>query len=609
HNDDQAFLQRISQRLLLKRTIIYQHSAIFVFLNRQQLQEQINAFLTEQAPPGLSIISRPTKSLAQKICFVFNGKGPQWWAMGRQLYENEPLFNKWINLIDGEMTKINNGEWRLLEELIEKKNEQESRINDTNIAQPPLFAIQVALTALLVSWNIYPSSIISHSVGDQAAAFVADRLSLKETVRIEHLACIAVVNSPRSVTISDDEKIIDEIQQILSISYPNVFKACVRIENAFHSYQINRFDTEKEMLSSLKDIRGLPIQDQKQIFNSICAQVKLYSSVTDDKINDNILVDSPILALLTTSSHVWQQYFHTRQILPVKNHDEYFNNFPLYKFHLSSCWYVSKDSSIQRLANRISTHPLLGICQLNEQTSATWKSLININVPQHAFLKDHKIQDAILFPAVGYLDLATAACQQLLSSKEDDQQQPKIIFENVNFIKALILNEHDLMEVFIQIIMPMRKWYIIFCNQDNLNKYSLNEFSLHAQGKIEIDSKQQKSLIIPDRWTIQDIRSAYAHLSTRDYPYVSSFEKIKTLHVLLPGVETTFLPVHILKFIYSSKTKTKMNQSTNVEVRGKYHDNICGIDQEEIYSLDLWIFPMENKIEEPIFTFEGAVIQ
>ncbi|CAF1576786.1 unnamed protein product, partial [Adineta steineri] len=140
HNDDQAFLQRISQQLLLKRTISYQHSAIFVFLSHQQLQEQIDAFLTEQISPGLSIISRPTKSLAQKICFVFSGQGPQWWAMGRQLYESEPLFSKWINLIDGEMTKINNGEWRLLEELIEKKNEQESRINDTNIAQPTLFA-------------------------------------------------------------------------------------------------------------------------------------------------------------------------------------------------------------------------------------------------------------------------------------------------------------------------------------------------------------------------------------------------------------------------------------------------------------------------------------
>ncbi|CAF4133959.1 unnamed protein product, partial [Adineta steineri] len=207
------------------------------------------------------------------------------------------------------MTKINNGEWRLFEELIEKKNEQESRINDTNIAQPTLFAIQVALAALLVSWNISPSCIISHSAGDQAAAFVAGRLTLEEAVRmlavsmseeevenkllkgIEHLACIAVVNGPRSVTISGDEKIIDEIQQILSTSYSNVFKACVRIENAFHSYQMNRFDTEKEMLSSLKDIRRLPVQDQKQIFDPICAKAKPYSSVIGEQMNDNIPVD------------------------------------------------------------------------------------------------------------------------------------------------------------------------------------------------------------------------------------------------------------------------------------------------------------------------------
>ncbi|CAF4153928.1 unnamed protein product [Adineta steineri] len=203
-----TFLQRISQQLLLKRTISYTHSAIFVFLNRQQLQEQINAFLTEQISPGFSIISRPTKPLVQKICFVFSGQGPQWWAMGRLLYESEPLFTKWINLIDGEMTKINKGEWRLLEELIEKKNERESRINNTNIAQPTLFAIQVALAALFVSWNIYPSSIISHSA--EAVRMLAVSMSEEEIENkllkgIEHLVCIAVVvNSLRLVTTSGD---------------------------------------------------------------------------------------------------------------------------------------------------------------------------------------------------------------------------------------------------------------------------------------------------------------------------------------------------------------------------------------------------------------------
>ncbi|CAF4135304.1 unnamed protein product, partial [Adineta steineri] len=389
---------------------------------------------------------------------------------------------------------------------------------------------------------------------------------------IEHLACIAVVNSPRRVTISGDEKTIDEIQQILTISYPNVSKARLRIENAFHSYQMNRVDIEQEMLSLLKDIRGLPIQDQKQIFDPICAKAKLYSSVIAAIIKDeaaNVFLEiSPhsvlatsirecyeltnqqqslplilltlkrkeneqitlltSLAQLTTSSHVWQQYFHTRQILPMKNHEEYFDNFSSYKFHLSS---------------------------------------------------------------------------------------------------SLAFNEHELIEVFTQIIMPMREWYIMFCNKDNFDKYLLNEFILHAQDKIY--SKQQKSLTIPDTWTTQDITNAYQ--------YGSSFEKLKTLHgisttiisqlsndnnncsssyllhsflVLLPGIETTFLPVSLQEFIYSSRIKTKMNQSTtNVEVRGKYHNNICGIGQEGVYTLDLWTFPMDNKIEEPVFTFESIILQ
>ncbi|CAF4127365.1 unnamed protein product [Adineta steineri] len=508
-------------------------NAIFVFLNRQQLQEQINAFLTEQGSPGLSIISCPTKSLAQKICFVFSGEGPQ-------LYESEPLFDKWINLIDGKMTQINKGEWRLLEELIGKKNEQESRINDTNIAQPTLFAIQVALTVLLVSRNIYPSYIISHSAGDQAAAFVAGRLSLEETVRM-----LAV-----SMSEEVQNKLLKDIE---------------------------------------KDIRGYLIKDQEQIFNPICAQANLYSTaVIKDEAAKVFLEISPhpvlgtsirecceltnqqqqsplilptlkqkenkqitlltSLAQLTTSSQVWQQYSHTRQILPLKNHEEYFDNFPLYKFHLNPCWYESKDSSIQHLANRIPTHPLLGIRQLNDQTSATWKSLININLPQHAFLKDHKIQDAILFPAVAYLELATAAYHQSLSSKQDDQQRPTIIFENYgsSFEKLKTLRGTST---------------TVICQLSNDNNNCSSYYLL--------------------------------------YPYL----------VILPRVETTFLPVHIQKFIYSSKTKAKMNQSINIEVRGIYHDNICGIGQEGTYSLDLWTFPMDNKIEEPIFIFESIIIQ
>ncbi|CAF1321467.1 unnamed protein product [Adineta steineri] len=163
------------------------------------------------------------------------------------------------------------------------------------------------------------------------------------------------------------------------------------------------------------------------------------------------------------------------------------------------------------------------------------------------------------------------------------------------------------MEVFTQIIIPMRKWYIMFCNQDNLNKYSLNKFTLHAQditSAYQYGSSFQKTIK-----TLRGTSTTIISQLSNDNNNCSSYYLLHPYLVLLPGVETTFLPVRILKSIYSSKTKIKTNQSTNIEVCRNYYDNICGIDQEEIYSLNLWIFPMDNKIEEPIFTFEGAVIQ
>ncbi|CAF4170073.1 unnamed protein product, partial [Adineta steineri] len=53
---------------------------------------------------------------------------------------------------------------------------------------------------------------------------------------------------------------------------------------------------------------------------------------------------------------------------------------------------------------------------------------------------------------------------------------------------------------------------------------------------------------------------------SNDNKNCSSYYLLHPYLVLLPGVETTFLPVRILKSIYSSKTKIKTNQSTNIEV-------------------------------------------
>jgi acyl transferase domain-containing protein len=325
-DDEHTFLARISEQCLLRRTISHEYLAIFISTNLDQLRLQLDAFLLQNSTPGL-IITKRRLSSNPRICFVFSGQGPQWWAMGRQLYCHELVFRRWIQIINNKLMNINKGEYNLIHELIEK-TEQESRISDANITQPALFSIQVALTALLISWHIFPSAIVAHSAGEQAAAFVAGRLSLDEAIcivyhrsrlqhrntrqgggmlavgmseqeardlllqGIEHLVCVAVVNSPHSVTLSGEETIIEELETTLTTYHPKIFKARLRIQNAYHSHQMERFDIKKEMFASLRHIRGLPLHDAQMMFDSICANTPFYSSVTGHKRNDSMPLDA-----------------------------------------------------------------------------------------------------------------------------------------------------------------------------------------------------------------------------------------------------------------------------------------------------------------------------
>ena len=72
--------------------------------------------------------------------------------------------------------------WSVIEELA--RPEDQTRIGQTAIAQPALFAIQTSLVALWASWNIRPSAVVGHSVGEIAALHAAGALSLSEAARV-----------------------------------------------------------------------------------------------------------------------------------------------------------------------------------------------------------------------------------------------------------------------------------------------------------------------------------------------------------------------------------------------------------------------------------------
>ena len=220
-----------------------------------------------------------------KLAFVFAGMGPQWWAMGRQLLAEEPVFRAVIETCDALLNVY--ADWSLLDMLT--ASEETSRINETHIAQPSIFAVQVGLAALWRSWGVTPGAIVGHSVGEVAAAHIAGALTLEDAIQViyhrsrlqqktagtgkmlavglsaeavqpylsdyREVVSIAAINSPDSLTLSGDEDALLEIEA--AIKPTGVFCRILRVEVPYHSPKMDMI--HEELLASLQDIKPQPV--------------------------------------------------------------------------------------------------------------------------------------------------------------------------------------------------------------------------------------------------------------------------------------------------------------------------------------------------------------
>jgi acyl transferase domain-containing protein/NADPH:quinone reductase-like Zn-dependent oxidoreductase/acyl carrier protein len=256
------------------------HRLTVVAASRQEMIDQFDAFTAGETRPAMAS-GRRNPSESGKLVFVYPGMGQQWWAMGQQLLAEEPVFRRTLEDCDELLRRL--GGWSLLEEMT--ADESRSRIDETWIAQPAIFALQAALTALWRSWNVEPDLIIGHSVGEIAAANAAGILSFEDAVHLVHhrsrlqqrvagkgemmaamlplrqveevvqpycgLVSIAAINSPDDVTLSGDAQALRAIAATLTER--QVLNRWLRVEVPYHSPQMDQLETE--LLEGLSILR------------------------------------------------------------------------------------------------------------------------------------------------------------------------------------------------------------------------------------------------------------------------------------------------------------------------------------------------------------------
>ncbi|WP_432675932.1 acyltransferase domain-containing protein [Nioella aestuarii] len=204
----------------------------------------------------------------RKLCFTFAGQGSQWWGMARDLLLHNATFRSAVEAFDAEFHPV--AGFSIKEELLRDKDS--SRIDDTTVTQPALFAIQYGLAAVWRDFGVTPDMVVGHSIGEAAASYLAGGLSLSGAARflskrgiirdqlgkkgamaaiglnvrdVEALLPdhgklgIAAINGPGSTTISGDHDALHDFVEEFQMMNPDTFIRALTVDTAWHSYHLD----------------------------------------------------------------------------------------------------------------------------------------------------------------------------------------------------------------------------------------------------------------------------------------------------------------------------------------------------------------------------------
>ncbi|MFJ7254289.1 amino acid adenylation domain-containing protein [Streptomyces sp. NPDC098085] len=474
-----------------------------VYASRDDLDEGLAAFLRGEPHPRV-VRGRQLDTEQRGLVWVFTGMGPQWWGMGRQLFEGDEVFREAVTRCDLAVRKL--AGWSLIEEMT--ADEAASRMGETWLAQPANFAVQVGLAAMWRQYGVRPDAVVGHSTGEIAAFYEAGVYTLEDAVRIvvhrsrlqqrltgtgtmlavslpEEEAqfraaaygdrvSVAAVNSPSAVTLAGDRDALAELAD--GLRSEQVFAKFLSVQVPYHSAGMEAI--KDELLASLDglDPRAATVPlyltgqegtahgselDAAYWWKNVRHRVRFRSAVdrlADDgyglflEIGPHPVLGHSIRECLDSRSAA----VHTvASIRRQENEPERFaaSLAELHNVGVPVAWdtlhpvgspvvlprypwkrdrYWTEPGPVAQVRLGHADHPLLG--RRTTHTEPSWHT--TLDTERLPYLDDHRIQSTVVFPAAGYLEMATQAVRSLTGGTH-------AVLTDIEFRKALFLPEGE----------------------------------------------------------------------------------------------------------------------------------------------------------------------
>lgn len=568
----------------------HSHRLTIVAGSTQELIQELQEFIAGLTSNKARVSFTPRPEHAPRIGFVMSGQGPQWWGMGRQLMQNEPVFRKTMEACAAAMKPF--ARFSLLEEL--GRDEATSKLQQTEIGQPAIFAMQVSLAELWKSMGVTPSAIVGHSVGEIAAACVAGVLSIEEGARIivlrarlmhecardegtmlavslseeealaliarhDHTVSIAAFNGPRSLTLSGTKTSLEAIRAELDPK--GVFARFVRVDHPFHHEMMQpAADALTKELAKLK-----PQTETVPFFSTVtgkrCAGKDCTAAHWGRGIRQSVqfvsavneLADFGVDAWLEISSHP-ALFLSIQECLTArglkthvtastrreKEHDSFleaaldlhrsgisldfsamtpsrqFLSLPAYPWDKSRWWHEASELREGRLGP--GGKGLLDV-RLPRATP-TW--MTRLDSRHMAFLKDHKVDTHIIFPAAAFVEMVLEAGVQLFEGRP-------FAIEDFEIRKPLILPEPPSGMVLELTYEPVERTFTV---QSKFEQAA--SWSVHVVGSLR--SERTESSFAASEWEApgadlepEGVGQFYGHMSDLGLRYGDEFKPIREL--------------------------------------------------------------------------------